>query len=60
MREYSVKSAEGDSNIVPYYLALLEWVLPVVCFVCTTHHKRLSMVVAALICEKLNDIVGDK
>lgn len=54
MREYALKSTNGDTNLVPYYLALLEWVLPIVCYYnATAEHKRLSMIVAGLLCEKV-------
>ncbi|TSA33014.1 MAG: hypothetical protein D4R64_14995 [Porphyromonadaceae bacterium] len=54
MREYAFNSVKGDPNPVPYCLALLEWILPVVCYnSSSTAHKRLSMIVSGLLCEKV-------
>jgi len=54
MREYAFRSAMGNTNIVPYYMAMLEWVLPVVCYSSVPLvHKRFSMIVAGLLCEKV-------
>jgi hypothetical protein len=54
MRRYSLDCASGDSNIVPYYMAMLEWVLPVVCYTgLPLAFKKLSAYVAGLLCEKL-------
>lgn len=54
MRSYALGCVAGDSNIVPYYLALLEWVMPIVCYNSVTiAQKRLSMLVSALLCEKI-------
>lgn len=54
MRQYALKCTGGDTNIVPYYIALLEWVLPIVCYYsASAEHKRLSMIVAGLICRKI-------
>jgi anti-anti-sigma factor len=54
MRQYAVESAQGNSDITPYYLALLEWVLPIVCYGSSpVLHKRLSMIVCGLLCERI-------
>lgn len=54
MRRYAQVSADGNAGMLPYTLALLEWVLPVVCYrQANTWQKRLSMVIAGLLCEKL-------
>jgi hypothetical protein len=54
MRRYSLDCASGDSNIVPYYMAMLEWVLPIVCYTgLPLAFKKLSAYVAGLLCEKL-------
>jgi len=51
MREYALNSVKGDPNPVPYCLALLEWILPVVCYwTISPAHKRLSMIVSGLLC----------
>ena len=53
MREYAFRSAEGNTDIVPYYMAMLEWVLPIVCYSSVPLvHKRFSMIVAGLLCDK--------
>jgi hypothetical protein len=54
MREYALKSAHQEPAVLPYYMALLEWVLPVICYrSATTAQKRLSMVLAGLLCERV-------
>ncbi|MEL7587078.1 MAG: STAS domain-containing protein [Prolixibacteraceae bacterium] len=53
MREYASLSVRGNQDPLPYYLALLEWVLPVVCYTLPALQKQLSMFVSALLCEKL-------
>jgi len=56
MREYAFNGVKGHPNPVPYCLALLEWILPVVCYSSTPiAHKRLSMIVAGLLCKKIID-----
>lgn len=58
MREYAFKSSLANTGIVPYYLALLEWILPVICyFQLPFVKKRYAMVVSALICEKVREIL---
>jgi hypothetical protein len=57
MREYAIRSTGGDYNLAPYYLAMLEWVLPIVCFYATPAHKRFSMIVAGLLCEKVMELM---
>jgi len=34
---------------------LLEWVLPVICYTIPENHKRLSMIVSGILCEKVMD-----
>jgi anti-anti-sigma factor len=54
MRKYAFDSVQGDPDIIPYYLALLEWVLPIVCYNSSTEmHKRLSMYICGLLCERI-------
>lgn len=54
MRSYAIDCTYGDKNIVPYYIALLEWVLPIVCYWgVSLPHKKLSAYVAGLLCEKI-------
>lgn len=54
MRSYAIACTSEDENIVPYYLALLEWILPIVCYGgVSLPHKKLSAYVAGLLCEKI-------
>jgi len=53
MRQYAFKSAINFNVVLPYYMALLEWVLPVVCYRETYERKRLSMIVASLLCAEV-------
>lgn len=59
MREYAFKSSLHDIRVVPYYLALLEWILPVICYYQLAFvKKRYAMIVSALICEKIRNILN--
>lgn len=54
MRQYSTGCVAGDFDMAPYCLAMLEWVLPIVCYGgVPVVHKKLSACVAALLCEKI-------
>ncbi len=54
MRNYALINSGGNRDPLPYTLALLEWVLPVVCYVQSSLlQKRLSMIVAGFLCERL-------
>ncbi len=54
MREYAFKSVGQNTDPVPYCMALLEWIMPIVCYSSATfEHKRLSMIVSGLICKTL-------
>lgn len=54
MRQYAMASTRGIHDIRPYYFALLEWVLPVVCYSSVSVlHKRLSASLASILYNKL-------
>jgi hypothetical protein len=54
MRQYGFGCSGGDPSVIPYYMAMLEWVLPVVCYYgVPLLHKKLSAYVAGLLCGKL-------
>lgn len=55
MRRYALQCVQGDPNPLPYYLALLEWILPIVCYGSPTvlWSKKLSQVASALLCEQV-------
>ena len=54
LRRYGIDCVRGETTIVPYYIALLEWILPIVCYgSASLNHKKLSACVAGMICEKL-------
>jgi hypothetical protein len=53
MREYALAGVKGNPDPVPYCLALLEWVLPVVCYTAPVASKRYSMIMAGCLCEIL-------
>ncbi len=54
MREYAFNGVNGHPNHVPYCLALLEWVLPVVCYYSAPLAvKRVSMIVAGHLCKNI-------
>jgi anti-anti-sigma factor len=54
MRDYALQTVEGERTIIPYYLALLEWVLPIVCYEgAGVRTKRLSAWVSGLLCRQV-------
>ena len=55
MRRYALQCVQGDPNPIPYYIALLEWILPIVCYgsASVLWPKKLSQVASALLCEQV-------
>ncbi len=54
MRQYAFASAGNNPDPIPYTIALLEWVLPVVNYVqASLPQKKLSMIAASFLCKKL-------
>lgn len=53
LRKYALDSVGGNPDIVPYLLALLEWLLPVVCWSIPFPQKKVSMILAGLISEQI-------
>ncbi|MCK9628787.1 MAG: STAS domain-containing protein [Bacteroidales bacterium] len=57
MREYAIQSLPEDRSIVQYYIAMLEWTLPIVCYGSVSlNHKKLSAFIAGKLCEKLLEL----
>ncbi len=57
MRTYALDSVHGNTDAVSYYFALLEWVLPIVCYgSVSVERKRLSFLAAALLAEKIEKL----
>jgi anti-anti-sigma factor len=58
MRDYALKSSLGSKDLAPYYIAMLEWVLPMVCFQSLNQkEKYFSRVVAGLLCKKVMELI---
>ncbi|MDA3930580.1 MAG: phosphotransferase, partial [Prolixibacteraceae bacterium] len=58
MRNYAFACSNNNENLLPYYMALLEWVLPVVCYSsATTKQKRISMIIAGVLCKKVMEAI---
>lgn len=56
MRAYAFSFARGGKTFIPYALALLEWIFPVVCYSsASVWQKRLSACIASLLCLMLGD-----
>lgn len=56
MRQYALKSVSGNSDIVPYCLALLEWILPIVCYTSLPlNRKKVAMIVSSALCAGLQE-----
>jgi hypothetical protein len=60
MRAYAFESVGENPNPVPYYLALLEWVLPIACYIIPMPQRRLSMIVSSILCEKVMAAMPEK
>ncbi|PKP15531.1 MAG: hypothetical protein CVU06_16395, partial [Bacteroidetes bacterium HGW-Bacteroidetes-22] len=58
MRRYAFECSQSNPDLVPYILALLEWILPIVCYGLPIYQKRVSMVIASLLCEQLNRLTA--
>lgn len=54
MRQFALNCNGHDTRVEPYFLALLEWVLPIVCYQAPVYQKRISTIAAGLLCEQLN------
>ncbi len=59
MRQYARQTVTGHSEIFPYYLALLEWVLPVICYTLPMPQRKISTVAASLLCQNLIELGFD-
>jgi anti-anti-sigma factor len=59
MRQYARQTVAGRSEIFPYYLALLEWVLPVICYTLPMPQRKISTVAASLLCQNLIELGFD-
>ncbi len=58
MRTYAFESSEEDTNLAPYYFALLEWILPIVCYSSAHENKQqLSMIVSGMLCNKVVEML---
>jgi anti-anti-sigma factor len=59
MRSYALHSTRQSTDPLPYYLSLLEWILPVVCY--STQpviRRRVSMLAASMLCEQVMKRLG--
>jgi hypothetical protein len=57
VREYADRVTLFENDIVPYLLAILEWTLPVVCYVnADRQQKQAAIYSAGLICQKLAEL----
>ncbi len=57
MREYATRTTNGCEILIPYCLALLEWVLPIVCYQGVgISYKKLSAHVASRLCETILEV----
>lgn len=56
MRQYALNTVSGNPGLVPYCLALLEWILPVICYVSLPlNRKKVAVIVSSVLCAKLQD-----
>ncbi|PKP53924.1 MAG: hypothetical protein CVT92_01810 [Bacteroidetes bacterium HGW-Bacteroidetes-1] len=61
MRKYALESVNGNQDSIPYYIALLEWALPIACYYSRPiEHKRLSLIVSSILCEKVMAAMPDE
>ena len=59
MRQYAFECAQHQADPIPYYMALLEWVLPIVCYGIPIPQRRMSMIVSSILCEKVRQAVQE-
>ena len=58
LRGYGRKVVAGEDQAIFYWLPLLEWTIPIVCFrQLEPNRKRLSMYASALLCEKIKALI---
>lgn len=55
MRHYAKLTVPNHSMIFPYYIALLEWILPVICYTISLPRRRMATVAASIICQRLTE-----
>ncbi len=53
MREYARTVSLFETDLIPYLIAMLEWIFPIACYTLSIPRKKLSAVYAALIVEKM-------
>ncbi len=54
MRRYALESARGNPDMTLYFFALLEWILPIICYLSLPMpQRRLSVLVSSILCEKI-------
>ncbi len=52
-QKYALHGAGENTSLLPYFMAMLEWVLPVICYRQASQlQKRLSFILAAILVEK--------
>lgn len=55
MRHYAKLTVPDQSIILPYYIALLEWILPVICYTVSLPRRKMATVAASIICQRLTE-----
>jgi serine/threonine protein kinase len=55
MRHYAKLTVPNHSMIFPYYIALLEWILPVICYTVSLPRRKMATVAASIICQRLTE-----
>ncbi len=53
MRTYAKQAVADHTEVFPYYLALLEWVLPIICYTLPLPQRKISTVASSILCQKL-------
>jgi len=58
MRRYALGSTDNHPELLPYYMALLEWIMPIVCYTSLPlPQKRLAFLVSSLLTEKVKSAI---
>lgn len=53
MRAYAVQSVNGETDMLAYYFALLEWILPIICYTVQLPQKKCALAASSILCSRI-------
>lgn len=60
MRNYAVQSAKNETNALAYYFALLEWILPIICYTVALPQKKCALAASSILCSRIQSKLNIK